>query len=189
MPKVLKSRMFTLCSFQYYISIVSCYRGINMHISSPTLRRLRDSLSNRQRKITPEPLLSRHYSQPPLSNIVGNPQDFSRYTSGRWLWNEKQQLQERYREFNILELQKVAIQASSSERCLSMAKIGEGSYNKSFKLIMDTGKTVIARIPNPNAGPTILTTASEVATMDLVSILYPMVVLMAQFHALILLGF
>ena len=70
-----------------------------------------------------------------------------------------------------------------------MAKIGEGSYNKSFKLIMDTGKTVIARIPNPNAGPTILTTASEVATMDLVSILYPMVVLMAQFHALILLGF
>ncbi|GLA35090.1 phosphotransferase enzyme [Aspergillus niger] len=32
---------------------------------------------------------------------------------------------------------------------------------------MDTGKTVIARIPNPNAGPTILTTASEVATMDL----------------------
>ncbi|KAL3264652.1 hypothetical protein ABHI18_000570 [Aspergillus niger] len=33
---------------------------------------------------------------------------------------------------------------------------------------MDTGKTAIARIPNPNAGPTILTTASEVATMDLV---------------------
>ncbi|GKZ66423.1 phosphotransferase enzyme [Aspergillus niger] len=50
-----------------------------------------------------------------------------------------------------------------------MAKIREGSYNKSFKLIMDNGKTVIARIPNPNAGPTNLTTASEVATMDLVS--------------------
>ncbi|GKZ80299.1 phosphotransferase enzyme [Aspergillus niger] len=32
---------------------------------------------------------------------------------------------------------------------------------------MDTGKTVIARIPNPNAGPTILKTASEVVTMDL----------------------
>lgn len=155
-----------------------------MHISSPTLRRLRDSLSNRQRKIIPEPLLSRHYSQPPLSNIVGNPQDFFRYTSGRWLWDEKQQLQERYREFNILELQKIAIQASSSERCLSMAKIGKGSYNKSVKLIMDNRKTVIARIPNPNAGPTILTTASEVATMDLVSILYPMVVLMALFMLL-----
>lgn len=65
-----------------------------------------------------------------------------------------------------------------------MAKIGKGSYNKSVKLIMDNRKTVIARIPNPNAGPTILTTASEVATMDLVSILYPMVVLMALFMLL-----
>ncbi|GKZ38817.1 phosphotransferase enzyme [Aspergillus brasiliensis] len=31
---------------------------------------------------------------------------------------------------------------------------------------MGNGKTVIARIPNPNAGPEVLTTASEVATMD-----------------------
>lgn len=33
---------------------------------------------------------------------------------------------------------------------------------------MDDGKTVIARIPNPNAGPPFYATASEVATMELV---------------------
>ncbi|PYH64433.1 phosphotransferase family protein [Aspergillus vadensis CBS 113365] len=142
-----------------------------MRISSPPFRAIRNTLAIWPRKILPAPLSSRHHShqhhsQPPLSNIIGNPQDFFRYTSGRWLWDEKQQLQERYREFNILELQKIAIQASSSESCLSIAKIGEGSYNKSFKLIMDNGKTVVARIPNPNAGPAYLTTASEVATMD-----------------------
>ncbi|EAW12144.1 uncharacterized protein ACLA_061040 [Aspergillus clavatus NRRL 1] len=47
-----------------------------------------------------------------------------------------------------------------------MEKLGEGSYNKSFKLTMANGKAVIARIPNPNAGPSFWTTASEVATMD-----------------------
>lgn len=31
---------------------------------------------------------------------------------------------------------------------------------------MDDGQMVIAKIPHPNAGPRVLTTASEVATMD-----------------------
>ncbi|KAL4946815.1 hypothetical protein BDV06DRAFT_208453 [Aspergillus oleicola] len=59
----------------------------------------------------------------------------------------------RYREFDILELQKSL-----------MKKVGEGY--KSFKLTMANGKAVVARIPNPNAGPAVSTTASEVATMD-----------------------
>lgn len=42
-----------------------------------------------------------------MANIVGNPQDFFRYTSGRWIWDERQQLRERYREFDILEVQKL----------------------------------------------------------------------------------
>lgn len=151
-----------------------------MRIASPPFKAIRNTLAIWPRKTIPAPLSSRHYShqhhsQPPLSNIIGNSEDFFRYTSGRWLWDEQQQLQERYREFSILELQKIAIQASSSKSCLSMGKIGEGSYNKSFKLIMDNGKTVVARIPNPNAGPAYLTTASEVATMDFVSCLYLLV--------------
>lgn len=69
-------------------------------------------------------------------------------------------------------MQKIAMESSSSGSCVSMAEIGEGSYNKSFKLTMGNGKTVVARIPNPNAGPAFLTTASEVATMDFVSRFY-----------------
>ena len=53
-----------------------------------------------------------------------------------------------------------------------MAKIGEGSYNKPFKLTMGNGKILVVRIPNPNAGPAFLMTASEVATMDFVSSCY-----------------
>jgi hypothetical protein len=34
---------------------------------------------------------------------------------------------------------------------------------------MDNGAQVVARIPNPNAGPDFFTTASEVATLQFVS--------------------
>jgi hypothetical protein len=50
-----------------------------------------------------------------------------------------------------------------------MEKLGERSYNKTFRLVMANGKVIVARIPNPNAGPASLTTASEAATMDFVS--------------------
>lgn len=109
------------------------------------------------------------HPEPRMDSIVGNPRDFFTYTSGRWVWDEEEQLQERYREFDILELQKVAIDSACAGSCVRMEKLGEGSYNKSFRLVMANGKVVVARIPNPNAGPACLTTASEVATMDFVS--------------------
>ncbi|PLN86072.1 phosphotransferase family protein [Aspergillus taichungensis] len=141
-----------------------------MPILSCMLRGIRSISPVLSRKTTRLPIPSRRYSyqhpQLRMANIVGDPQDFFSYTSGRWVWNERQQLQERYREFDILEIQKIAIESSSSGSCVRMEKVGEGSYNKSFKLTMGNGKTVVARIPNPNAGPTFLTTASEVATMD-----------------------
>jgi len=52
-----------------------------------------------------------------------------------------------------------------------MIKLAEGGYNKVFRLVMNDGKAVIARLPNPNAGPPFYTTASEVATMEFVRIL------------------
>ncbi|KAJ5156966.1 uncharacterized protein N7482_008066 [Penicillium canariense] len=94
---------------------------------------------------------------------------FFRYTSGRWLWDEEQQLQNRYKTFNVAELQALAAKAIGSDGCVSIIKLAEGGYNKVFRLIMTDGKTVLARIPNPNAGPRFYTTASEVATMEFVS--------------------
>ncbi|KAJ0422488.1 phosphotransferase family protein [Aspergillus carlsbadensis] len=114
----------------------------------------------------PSRCYSTQHPQIPIANLVGDPQDCFRYTSGRWIWDEEQQLAERQRVFDILELQKAAMESVSSQSCVFMEKLGEGSYNKSFKLIMGNEKAVVARIPNPNAGPAFLTTASEVATMD-----------------------
>ena len=91
------------------------------------------------------------------------------YTSGRWLWDEEQQLRDRYKVFNVAELQSLAAKAIGSDGCISITKLGEGGYNKVFRLVMGDGRAVLARIPNPNAGPPFNTTASEVATMEFVS--------------------
>lgn len=88
------------------------------------------------------------------------------YTSGRWLWNEEQQLAARYRSFNIASLKKLACELTGSEKCISLEKIGEGNYNKAFRLKIKHGQNLIVKIPNPNAGPARYITASEVATME-----------------------
>ncbi|KAL4897301.1 kinase-like domain-containing protein [Aspergillus ambiguus] len=92
--------------------------------------------------------------------------DFFHYTSGRWLWDEEQQLHDRFSPFNIPELQKVAASSAGANECIEITKLAEGSFNKTFKLTMDNGMNVIARIPHPIAGPRYYMTASEVATME-----------------------
>lgn len=49
-------------------------------------------------------------------------------------------------------------------KCARVVKL-EGNFNKALLLTMDDGNEVIAKIPCPNAGPALLTTASEVATL------------------------
>lgn len=51
-----------------------------------------------------------------------------------------------------------------------MLKLLEGQHNKAFLMTMNNGDEVVARVPNPNAGPPFYTTASEVASRDFVSI-------------------
>lgn len=107
-----------------------------------------------------------------LSSIHISNQSFQRnehlfsYASGRWLWNEEAEIRNRYRYFNVDELKRAACRALDSSSCTSLEKIGEGGFNKVYRLVMQDGRTAIARIPHPNAGPEHLTTASEVATMD-----------------------
>lgn len=97
-----------------------------------------------------------------------DPESFYRYTSGRWLWNEQEQLSQRYVKFKWRELVKVATKATSSKCCVEMKKLPEGNFNKVFLITMDDGKEVISKLPNANSGPRHFTTASEVATMDYV---------------------
>lgn len=95
-------------------------------------------------------------------------EDHYRYTSERWLWDEDKQLRERYKRFNVSELKSIAAKSIGTQTCMSISKLAEGGFKKVFRLVMDDGTIVIARIPNYNAGPPFKTTASEVATMDFV---------------------
>ena len=131
-------------------------------------------------RIDPPELLQRLHSSEVRGGLLSNSSssiytdsnqqhsDFFHHTSGRWLWDEEQQLLDRYRAFNVGELQRVAAASVEAHVCLDIQKCGEGNYSKVFRLTMDDGMVVIARIPNPNAGPAGYTTASEVATMDFV---------------------
>jgi hypothetical protein len=107
-----------------------------------------------------------------VTNAGQNPRDaeFFGFTSGRWLWDEPLRLQERYKEFDIAALQTIAAASVGARDCISMVKLAEGGFNKIFRLVMNDGRTVIARVPNPNTGSLFHTVASEVATMDFVGV-------------------
>jgi hypothetical protein len=51
---------------------------------------------------------------------------------------------------------------------VKLVKCVEGQFNKAFLLTMSNGFEIIARLPNPNAGPAFYTIASEVATRHFV---------------------
>ncbi|TVY89491.1 Altered inheritance of mitochondria protein, mitochondrial, partial [Lachnellula willkommii] len=93
--------------------------------------------------------------------------DFYRYTRHRWTINESSRLEERYLKFNLQALLEVAVATCSSSgarHCTQILKCKEGMNNKAFIFTMDNGTEVLAKLPNPCAGPSFYTTASEVAT-------------------------
>lgn len=96
-----------------------------------------------------------------------NHDQYFRYTSGRWLYDEEAQLSARYVWFDVGALQRVAERAVGS-RCVEMKKLPEGLNNKIFSLQMEDGQEILARIPNPTAGHPHYVVASEVATLDFV---------------------
>lgn len=98
----------------------------------------------------------------------GNLEQLYKYTGGRWLWNEKEQFARRYVEFDLSGLAHVSTQALGACDCVSVTKLPEGNFSKTFLVTMDDGRELVAKLPNPNAGRPHLTTASEAATMDYV---------------------
>lgn len=96
---------------------------------------------------------------------AGKSEDLFRYTSGRWLVDERAQQQLRYVKFDLDSLCRLAAaHFGDAAKCVRVIKL-EGSFNKALLLTMDDGNEVIAKIPCPNAGPPSFTTASEVATL------------------------
>jgi len=89
-------------------------------------------------------------------------------TRYRYVSNEAEELCQRYIEFDVEELVKEAVYAVGSQKCISVKKGDDGSFNRILVLEMDDGKQVIAKIPTPNAGPAHQLIASEVGTMEFV---------------------
>ncbi|KAI2711767.1 hypothetical protein CBS147333_1270 [Penicillium roqueforti] len=81
--------------------------------------------------------------------------DFHLYTAGRWLFNETQQLAERRVNFNFDELVRVAMESLDfgPHVCTEVEKLPDGNYSKAFLLTTESGHQLVAKVPNPNAGP------------------------------------
>lgn len=98
------------------------------------------------------------------SNAV-TPDDLFGYASGRWLINDEYQQKQRFVKFDIGSLSRLAASLfGDTTKCARIDKL-EGNFNKAFILTMNDGNEVIAKVPCPNAGPPLFTTASEVATL------------------------
>jgi hypothetical protein len=67
-----------------------------------------------------------------------------KYTSGRWLYNEEEQMAQRYIKFDVAALHQVIHNACGST-VVGMEK-KEGMFNKSFIVTLANGKKVAARI-------------------------------------------
>ncbi|KAJ0417258.1 kinase-like domain-containing protein [Aspergillus carlsbadensis] len=94
--------------------------------------------------------------------------DLFEYTSGRWIYNDALRRSERRRPFNVTELKRLAAQSVQhrEEDVVSLVKLAEGGFNRSFLISLRSGLQLVARIPYPVTEPKALLIASEVAAMD-----------------------
>jgi hypothetical protein len=64
---------------------------------------------------------------------------------------------------------RIAADAIGARTCVSVERYPDGQYNRAMLFTMDDGGQVVVKVPNPNAGKSHVTIASEVATMNFVS--------------------
>ncbi|KAF9475587.1 hypothetical protein BDN70DRAFT_935746 [Pholiota conissans] len=86
------------------------------------------------------------------------------HNAGRWLYNNKAQLKARYTPFNMGGLVR-RVKMLVGSPVLSGTKLAD-TDNRAFLLTYENGTQIVARIATPISGPPVITTTSEVATMD-----------------------
>jgi hypothetical protein len=105
------------------------------------------------------------------SSIDWNQKDeFFRFTKGRFVVNEEKEMALRHNPFDMNALARIAAEAAGSPNCVKIEKTTEGVYNKIFLMTMEDGCQVFAKVPDRNVRPGHFITASEVATMEFVSV-------------------
>ncbi|CEL11472.1 Putative Phosphotransferase enzyme family protein [Aspergillus calidoustus] len=78
--------------------------------------------------------------------------EFFKFTRGRFIVDEAENLQKREVRFDMNSLARVAADSVGAARCIAIKNYPDGMFNKAFLMSMDDGQEVIAKIPNPNAG-------------------------------------
>lgn len=88
------------------------------------------------------------------------------YTTGRWLSHDETEREARFIRFNFDALcQKIVKACTGATSIMSYDKI-EGAFNRVFIFHTDNSKRIVAKLPFPLAGPSRLTTNSEIATIQ-----------------------
>ncbi|KAL2380343.1 hypothetical protein RJZ90_004635 [Blastomyces dermatitidis] len=75
--------------------------------------------------------------------------DLFQFTRGRFVYEETDQLKQRYIQFDLKQLGEIAAQAVGAARCVKIEKCPDGLYNKAYILTMDTGKESHWKGPEP----------------------------------------
>ncbi|KAI0631483.1 kinase-like domain-containing protein [Trametes polyzona] len=90
------------------------------------------------------------------------------YTSGRWVYNDALRHKERKLVFNVDGLRRLAAESIDQNPAdvVSLSKLAEGAFNRTFAVSFRNGKRVIARVPYPVTAPKYFAIASEVATIE-----------------------
>lgn len=123
---------------------------------SPTI--FRRSISNLRSNVNTINIPSiKSPSQDPLFPFI--------YTSGRWLHRDKAQRALRRIDFQFQELCKKILSLCPDASHIMSYEKKEGGFNKVLIFLLNDGKKIVARLPTQVAGPSALTTNSEVATI------------------------
>ncbi|KAJ5360863.1 Aminoglycoside phosphotransferase [Penicillium concentricum] len=88
------------------------------------------------------------------------------YTNGRFLVDEKNQLDRRYVKFDLDALCSTAATAGGQSSQITAIEKMEGGFSKVLLMQKENGMEVIAKIPSRVAGPAVLITECEVSVLE-----------------------
>ncbi|KAF8189311.1 kinase-like domain-containing protein [Pholiota molesta] len=102
-----------------------------------------------------------------LSTMAVSQDNLFDYTSGRWVYNDALRHKERKVAFDVEGLQRLAAESVDQNLTdvVSLTKLAEGGFNRTFVIALRGGRQVVARVPYPVTA-NYYAVASEVATIE-----------------------
>jgi hypothetical protein len=146
-----------------YVSTRPCpdvHRQFLSHAAFSSSRQMMKSLGDS--KQLAQPALFRHMASTLTGNAGADPY---RYTSGRWLRRDALERESRLIHFDFDALCRRVLALCPGASSVTSYDKKEGGFNRVFIFHTDNAKRIVAKLPFALAGPSRLTTNSEVATI------------------------